>query len=340
VEACGLEEAMPNACITGTGRTIPSVCVTNEDLAKRMDTSDEWIRQRTGIQTRYWAADGVSGCDLAAEAAGKAIAAAGLQNDDIEMIVLATLSSDAFFPGTSAFLNARLGLPGVPALDIRCQCTGFLYALTVADQFIRAGVYRRVLLVGVEIHSTGIELSNRGRDVSVLFGDGAGAFVLEAGPEDRGVLSSHLHADGRFAKALWTEAPGSCYHPIRLSKEMMDEGMIYPKMDGRLVFKHAVEKLPQVINEALQYNKLSLEDIDHFVFHQANLRINEFVAKSLGIPEAKVYNNIQKYGNTSAAAIPILLDELVEGGRVQDGQLVLMAGFGSGFTWGSAVVRW
>ncbi len=331
---------MPNACVTGTGRAIPSVCVTNEDLAKRMDTSDEWIRQRSGVQTRYWAADGVSCSDLAAEAAAKAIAAAGLQNDDIDLIVLATLSGDAFFPGTSAFLNARLGLAGVPALDIRCQCTGFLYALSVASQFIRAGVYRRVLLVGVEIHSTGLDLSSRGRDVSVLFGDGAGALVLEAGPDDRGILSIHLHADGRFAKALWTEAPGSCYHPVRLTKEMMDEGMIYPKMDGRLVFKHAVVKLPEVISEALQYNKLSLDDIDHFLFHQANLRINEFVAGSLGIPETKVHNNIQKYGNTSAAAIPILLDELVESAGLGDGQLVLMAGFGSGFTWGSAVVRW
>jgi 3-oxoacyl-[acyl-carrier-protein] synthase III len=331
---------MPNARIIGTGRAIPTVCVTNEDLTKLMDTSDEWIRQRSGVVTRYWAADGVGCCDLAEEASTKAISAAGLRNDDIDMIVLATLSGEAFFPGTSAFLNARLGLAGVPAVDIRCQCTGFLYALSVATQFIRAGVYRRVLLVGVEIHSTGLDLTTRGRDVSVLFGDGAAALVLEATADDRGILSTHLHADGRFAKALWTEAPGSCYHPVRLTKEMMDEGMIYPKMEGQLVFRHAVVKLPAVINEALRHNKLSPDDIDHFLFHQANLRINEFVAGALDLPESKVHNNIQEYGNTSAAAIPILLDELVESGRLKEGQLVLMAGFGSGFTWGSAVLRW
>jgi 3-oxoacyl-[acyl-carrier-protein] synthase-3 len=331
---------MPSARITGTGRYIPERCVTNEELTRYMDTTDEWIQQRTGIQTRYWTVDGQSSAEMSKVASEKAIAAAGLRNDDIEMIILATLSPDHEFPGTSAFLNERLGLPGVPAMDIRCQCTGFLYALSLANGFIRSGTYRRVLVVGTEIHSTGIDISTRGRDVAVLFGDGAAAVVLEATDEDRGILSTHLHADGRYAKALWIEAPSSCVHPARLSPEMMEDGRAFPKMEGRLVFKHAVVKMPEVINEALQLNKLSLDDIDHFLFHQANLRINEFVAGSLGIPEGKLYSNIQKYGNTSAAAIPILLDELLEMGRIQEGQLLLMAGFGSGFTWGSALIRW
>ncbi len=331
---------MLNARIAGTGRAIPTVQVTNDDLSRRMDTSDEWIQQRTGIMSRYWAADGVSSADLATEAAEKAIAAAGISKNDIEMIVLATLSPDHFFPGTSSFLNDRLGLPGVPSMDVRCQCTGFLYSLSVASAFIRSGKYRRVLLVGVEIHSKGIDISTRGRDISVIFGDGAGALVLEATDEDRGVLSTHLHADGRYAKALWCEAPGGVFHPTRITREMIDDGRIYPKMEGRLVFKHAVVTLPAVIEEVLQHNKLSLDDMDHFLFHQANLRINEFVAGSMGIPESKVHNNIQTYGNTSAAAIPILLDEILEAGKVREGHHLLLAGFGSGFTWGASIVRW
>jgi len=331
---------MPNARVIGTGRAIPSICVSNDDLAKRMDTSDEWVRQRTGISTRYWTPDDVGPLDLAAEASAKAIAAAGLENQDIDLIVLASLSPQHEFPGTSAFLNEALRLPGVPAMDIRCQCTGFLYALSTANSFIRSEVYKRVLVVGTEVHSTGIDISTRGRDVAVIFGDGAGALVLEATDEDRGILSAHLHADGRYARALWIEHPSSAHHPVRVTAEMAEQGTIFPKMEGRLVFKHAVVKLPEVINEALQFNKLSLDDIDHFLFHQANLRINEMVASSLGIPDEKVYNNIQKYGNTSAAAIPILLDELVEMGRVEPGQLLCMAGFGSGFTWGSSILRW
>ncbi len=331
---------MPNARITGTGRYIPERCVTNEELTRYMDTTDEWIQQRTGIQTRYWTVDGQSNADMSKVAAEKAIAAAGIRNDDIEMIILASLSPDHEFPGTSAFLNERLGLPGVPAMDLRCQCTGFLYALAVANGFIRSGTYRRILVVGTEIHSTGIEVATRGRDVAVLFGDGAAAVVVEATDEDRGILSTHLHADGRYAKALWIECPSSCVYPNRVTHEMIEDGRVFPKMEGRLVFKHAVVKLPEVINEALQHNKLSLDDVDHFLFHQANLRINEFVSGSLGIPETKSYNNIQQYGNTSAAAIPILLDELLEMGRIREGQILMMAGFGSGFTWGSALIRW
>ncbi|MFQ5457116.1 MAG: 3-oxoacyl-ACP synthase III family protein, partial [Myxococcota bacterium] len=279
---------MPNARIIGTGRAIPNICVTNADLAQRMDTSDEWIRQRTGISTRYWTEDDVGSLALATEASEKAIADAGLKNDDIDLIVLASLSPEYEFPGTSAFLNDTLGIPGVPAMDIRCQCTGFLYALSTANSFIRSGVYQRILVVGTEVHSTGIDVSTRGRDVAVIFGDGAGALVLEATDEDRGILSVHLHADGRHAKALWLQHPGSAHHPFRLTQEMFEDGTIYPKMQGRLVFKHAVIKLPEVINESLQHNKLALEDIDHFLLHQANLRINEFVAGSLGIPEEKV----------------------------------------------------
>jgi len=331
---------MPNARITGTGRTVPERCVTNDELTHYMDTSDEWIQQRTGIVTRYWTVDGQSGCDMAAAASEKAIAAAGLENDDIEMIILATLSADHDFPGTSAFLNDRLGLPGVPAMDVRCQCSGFIYSLATADSFIRAGMYRRVLVVGTEVHSTGIDVSTRGRDVAVLFGDAAAAVVVEATDEDRGILSTHLHADGRYARALWMEAPASAYHPARLTKEMIDDGRVFPTMEGRLVFKHAVIRLPEVINEALRHNKLSLDDIDHFLLHQANLRINEFVAGSLGIPESKVFNNIQKYGNTTAASIPICMHEAIELGKIKPGNLVCLVAFGAGLTWGSVFLRY
>ncbi len=331
---------MPTARIAGTGRAIPGRCVTNEELTRYMDTSDEWIQQRSGIRTRYWIQEGESCTSLATEACAKAIAAAGMDRSDIDLIILATLSGDCFFPGTSAFLTDSLGLPGVPAMDIRNQCSGFLYALASGDALIRAGMYRRILVVGVEIHSTGLDISTQGRDLSVLFGDGAGALVLEATEGQGGILSTHLHADGRFARALWAESPSSAHHPVRVTAEMLKDGRIYPRMEGRLVFKHAVVKLPEVIQEALDRNGVPLDAVDHFLFHQANLRINEFVAASLGIPESKVHNNIQKYGNTSAAAIPILLDELVESGRVEAGHLLMLAGFGSGFTWGSCLVRW
>lgn len=223
-------------------------------------------------------------------------------------------------------------------MDLRCQCTGFLYALQVARLFVESGQYDRVLVVGTEVHSTGIEFATRGRDVTVIFGDGAGAVVLGPAEDERGVLSVHLHTQGEFARKLWVEAPGSVFQP-RINQAMIDEGRHFPQMDGRFVFKHAVTRMPEAMNEALDQNGFKIEDVDLFLFHQANLRINEYVAAQSGIPPDKVYNNIETYGNCSAAAIPMCLDECVREGRVGEGALVLMCGFGSGFTWGSALVR-
>jgi 3-oxoacyl-[acyl-carrier-protein] synthase-3 len=333
---------MMRARITGTGMWVPERVVTNADLEKLMDTSDEWIRQRSGIVERRFVREGETPALLAERAARQALDAAGLEPGDLDCIVLATLSSHAEFPGTSFFLHEALGLANTPCFDLRAQCTGFVFSLGVANSFVRAGQFRRVLVVGCEVHSTGIDLTTRGRDVAVLFGDGAGAVVVEANPDPEdpsGILAVQMHAEGRYARKLWIEAPGSGNHP-RLSPEILAEGRHFPKMDGRFVFKHAVTRMPEVLREALEAAGTKLEDVDLFLFHQANLRINEFVAGQLGIPADKTYNNIQKYGNCSAASIPMLLAECERAGRLERGDLVSLTGFGSGFTWGSAVLRW
>lgn len=329
--------------ITGVGSYVPSRVVTNDDLKAFMDTSDEWIRQRTGIQERRWS-EGESCSDLAFVAAERALAAAKLDKSKIDLIVLATLSPDHDFPGTGCYLQAKLGLPGIPALDVRQQCSGFLYGLSVADQFVRSGMYRNVLVVGSEIHSTGLDKSTRGRDVTVLFGDGAGAVVLSAtemkNPSiDPYVYSTHLHAEGAFADELCLPAPGCALGPERMSLKMLEDGLHYPKMNGKKVFTHAVRRIVEVLGEALQANKLGLGDIDLFLFHQANLRINETVAQQLGIPWEKVFNTIQKYGNTTAATIPLGMDEAIKAGKLKPGMRVAMAAFGSGFTWAACVLR-
>jgi len=327
----------------GTGHYVPERVVTNADLAKLMTTSDEWIRQRTGIEERRYAAPGVGTADLAFEASKRALEAAGLEPSAIDCIFFATLSPDYQFPGSGVILQRLLGLSDstIPAFDVRNQCSGYLYALQAADALIRLGVYKRVLIAGSEVHSTGIELADRGRDVAVLFGDGAGATVLGPGEEDdRGVLEICLHAQGEFAEALLIEAPTARSHPVRITHEMIEDGRVFPRMQGRLVFKHAVTRLPEVIKEVLARRNLSIDQVDHFVFHQANLRINEYVIQALGIPPEKVPHNIQKYGNLSAGAIPALLDEIVRAGKVKRGDLICMAAFGSGFTWASGLVRW
>jgi 3-oxoacyl-[acyl-carrier-protein] synthase-3 len=330
---------MRRACIKGTGFYVPEQVVTNDDLAERMDTSDEWIRQRSGIERRRYAPDDVGCAELAYRASLRALGDAGLERNAIDCIILATLSPDYHFPGSACVLGQKLGLPGVPAIDIRAQCSGFIYSLSTADNFIRGGQFKSVLVVGSEKHSMALEFADRGRDVTVLFGDGAGAVIMGPTEEDRGVLSSHLHADGGLVDALWLECPGSA-HPRWITREMVDEGRTYPKMKGRLVFKNALEKLPSVIMEALAQNHMTIEDIDLFIFHQANLRINEHVAAQMNIPPEKIYNNIQEYGNTTAASIPIALHEALNKGLLRAGQHVLMASFGSGFTWASAVIRW
>jgi 3-oxoacyl-[acyl-carrier-protein] synthase-3 len=331
---------MPRTVIAALGTAVPDRVVTNAELTRLMETSDEWITQRTGIKERRWVAPGVGASDLALQAAQRALDAAGWKASDVEAIVYATLSSDHMFPGDGCFLNAKLGLPGVPAIDIRNQCTGFLYGLAVADAWIRVGMYRRVLLVGAEVHSTGLDVSTRGRDVAVIFGDGAGAALLEASDEPgRGVLSCHLHADGRFATDLWTDAPGSIYNP-RVSKEMIDAGAVYPHMEGQKVFKHAVVRMPEVVREALKANGAAPSDLKVLIPHQANLRISEMVQRSLELRDDQVFNNIQKYGNTTAASIPLCLAEAVQARGVTRGDLVGLCAFGAGFTWASALIRW
>ncbi len=331
------------AKITGTGMYVPERVVTNDDLAERMDTSDEWIRQRTGIATRRWVTPGQRPSELAERAAERALEAAGRESGEIDCIVVATLSGEADFPGTSFFLQDRLGVGEVPCFDLRAQCSGFVYALSVANAFVRSGSFRRVLLVGCEIHSTGLDVSTEGRDVAVLFGDGAGAVVVERSddPEDpAGILEVRLHAEGRHADKLWIEAPGSGFQPVRITQELFDQKRHFPRMQGRFVFKHAVTRMPEVLFEALNAASLKLEDVDHFLFHQANLRINEYVAQQLEIGLEKCPSNIERYGNCSAASIPMLLDECVREGRIRSGQLISLTTFGSGFSWSSALVRW
>lgn len=330
---------MKRTAILGTGHYVPPRVVTNQELEKLMDTTDEWIVQRTGIRERRFVDPGVGPADLAENAARAAVEDAGLRIEDIDFIILATLSPQHNFPGTSCFLQERLGHPGIGALDIRTQCTGFLYALSIADQFIKTGMYQRILIVGTEVHSTGIDLSTRGRDVAVLFGDGAGAFVLGASHDpDRGILSTHLHADGRFARDLWIEAPGSLFQP-RLTVEMVTEGKCYPKMNGKKVFTSAVKKFPEVMQEALVSNGKSKGEVDLYILHQANLRIVQAVADVMEIPQEKFFNNIERYGNTTAASIPIAFNEARKAGRIRNGDLVMIAAFGSGFTWASALLR-
>jgi 3-oxoacyl-[acyl-carrier-protein] synthase-3 len=333
---------MLRAKITGTGMCVPDKLVTNKDLEALMDTSDEWIRQRSGILERRWVEPGETPADLAEKASREAMQSAGLEPGEIDCIVLATLSAQHDFPGTSFFLQERLG-GDTPCFDLRAQCSGFLYGLSVAKSFVVSGQYRRVLLVGAEVHSTGLDKSTEGRDVTVLFGDGAGAVVVEANSDpsdDSAILSVQLHAEGKYATKLWTEAPGSGHYPTRMSQELLDRKAHFPRMEGRFVFKHAVSRMPEVLGEALEAAGVKRDDVSLFLFHQANLRINEYVANALEIPASKVRNNIDRYGNCSAASIPILLAEAERDGALRRGDLVALTGFGSGFSWASAVLRW
>lgn len=333
---------MRHSHILGVGRHLPARVVTNADLGAMMDTSDEWIQQRTGIRSRRYSDDGVGAADMGAAAARQALQAAGLAAEAMDCIIFATLSPDVDMPASACLLQHRLGIGGMPAFDVRNQCSGFIYALSIADMFIRTGTYEHVLVVGGEVQSTGIDLTTRGREVAVIFGDGAGAVVL--GPETdarRGILSTHLHAEGRFAEKLWLECPSSRLRP-RLTAELIagDEARIFPKMDGRYVFRHAITRFPEVIREALDANGLTLADLSLLIPHQANLRISQVVAQTLELPDDKVFNNIDRYGNTTAASIPIALSEALEAGRVHDGDIVCLAAFGAGFTWASALIRW
>ena len=304
-----------------------------------MDTSDEWIVQRTGIRERRFVDPGTGASDLGALAARRAIDRAGLSPRDIGFLVFATLSPDLFFPGSGVLVQEKLGLDTIGALDVRTQCTGFLYGLSVAELYVKAGVHDHVLVIGAEVQSTGMDMTTAGRDVSVLFGDGGGAVVVGPAEPGKGILSCHLHAEGKYARDLMVEAPSSAEHP-RISREMIDAGRHLAVMNGRTVFAHAVHRFPQVIREALAANGMDLADLSLVIPHQANLRITQAVAKALGVGQEKVYSNIERYGNTTAASVPIALDECVEEGRIRGGDLVCLAAFGSGFTWASTLIRW
>jgi len=329
------------ARIAGTGAALGRRVVTNAEMTQWMDTSEEWIEQRSGIRERRWIEPGQKPSELARDATLAALEQAGLEVADLDCILLATLSSEHDFPGTSFFLHEAIDAGEIPCIDLRAQCSGFLYGLQMADALIVAGHYRRVLVVGCEVHSTGLDVSTAGRDVAVLFGDGAGAVVFEAVDAEAGpgVLAVRLHAEGKHARRLWLEAPSSAV-PGRVTHEMIDDRRIFPAMEGRFVFKHAVTRMPEVLLETLDAASVKQADVDLFLFHQANLRINEAVAQKLGIPAARVLNNIERLGNCSAAALPILLAEASRSDRLRKGDLVSLTAFGSGFTWASALLRW
>lgn len=331
-----------NSRIVGLGRYLPEHVVTNQDLTRMMETSDDWIQQRTGIRERRHVDRDTGAADLGAVAAREALDRAGLEPDQMDLIVFATLSPDYDFPASACVLQRLLGVKGMPAFDVKNQCSGFVYGLAIADQYIKTGRARRVLLVGGEIHSTGIDLTTRGRDVAVIFGDGAAAAVIAGEPDPkRGILSTHLHAEGKFAEKLWLEAATSRSRP-RLTAEMLEgaKPRIFPHMDGKYVFKHAVTRFPEVILEALSAHGYTTKDLDLLIPHQANLRISQMVAMGLELGEGQVFNNIDRYGNTTAASIPLALYEAVEQGLVKEGALVCLAAFGAGFTWASALLRW
>ncbi len=334
---------MYHSKITGVGHYVPENVVTNHDLEQLMDTSDAWIQERSGIQERryYRPHEKGSTAKMAFHASKMAMERAGVSAADIDAIVFATLSSDYYFPGSGVLLQDMLGMDTKPAIDIRAQCSGFLYSLSVADQFIRSGMYKRILVVGSETQNIALDLTTRGRAMGVLFGDGAGAAVLEQHNEPgKGILSTHLHSEGKHAEILCIREPGTGNDTIIYEGMHENHDAINPQMDGQFVFKNAVRRMPEVVMEALTYNNLTLNDLDMLLPHQANLRISQMVQKLLRLPDEKIYNNIQKYGNTTAATIPILMSELWEQNRIKPGQLYALTAFGSGFTWASALIRW
>lgn len=344
--------------IAGIGMYVPKNVFTNDDLKKYMETSDEWIQERTGIKERHYAhRTEETTTTMGVEAAKIAIERAGTTAKEIDFIIFATLSPDYYFPGCGVLVQRAMQMKEIGALDIRNQCSGFVYALSVADQFIKTGMYKNILVIGSEKHSFGLDFTTRGRNISVIFGDGAGAVVLQpAEKEGQGIISTHLHSDGESAEVLAMYNPGThANHWVKekvadfneaemadmfMSKNMIDHAQNFPFMDGPSVFKKAIVKFPEVIIEALSVNGHTTADLDMLIPHQANLRISQFVQQKLGLKDEQVYNNIQKYGNTTAASIPIALCEAWEEGKIKDGDLVCLAAFGSGYTWGSALIRW
>ena len=331
---------MPNPYISGTGFYLPPRIVTNDELSTYMDTSDEWIQERTGIKERHYVEKGEGPSDIAIPATKQALNAAGLKVSDIDFIIFATSTPDFYAPGSGCLLQEKMGFNEIGALDIRVQCSGFIYGLSIAEQYIRTGTFKNILLIGAEVQSTAMDLTNAGRDTAIIFGDGAGAAIISATDEDRGVLSTHMHSEGKYLKELWLESPASNAGYPRINGETLDEGKQFLKMNGKEVFRHAVTRFPEVINEALEANNLTSENIDLLIPHQANLRITQMVQKRLSLRNEQVFSNIHKYGNTTAATIPIALAEAFNEEKIKDGDLLVLAAFGSGFTWASAIMKW
>lgn len=337
---------MTKSIIKGIGHYVPENVVTNDDLSKLMTTNDEWITERTGIKERRHRKNRNDSEETTAylgyKAAEKALEMANLTAKDIDYIVFATLSPDYYFPGCGVLLQEMLGCDTIGALDVRNQCSGFVYAMSVANAFIKSNTYKNILVVGAEIHSFGLDFSDQGRGVSVIFGDGAGAVVLSAADDSHtgDILSFNMHSEGKYADELCTKFPSSKYgwsDRMRLEPENVTDAEVYPVMNGNFVFKHAVTRFPETMMEALSSAGKTIEDLDMFIPHQANLRIAQFVQQKMGLPEEKIFNNIQKYGNTTAASIPIALSEAIQQGKIKRGDLVLLSAFGSGFTWGSVL---
>ena len=333
---------MFNSIIKGLGFYVPDNVVSNDDLSKIMDTSDEWIRERTGIEQRRWVNDNkLTTSMMGTYAAKNAIKDANIDKNEIDFIVFATLSPDYYFPGSGVLLQRNLEIKEVGALDVRNQCSGFIYALSIADQYIKSGMYKNILVVGSEIHSGALDKTSRGRSVSVIFGDGAGAAVLSRSNDKSGILSTHLHSEGKFAEELAVIKPATTFWIDKIINDKNDDGSSYsPYMNGNFVFKNAVVRFEQVIFEALNHSNLKKEDISLLITHQANLRISQYIQKRLNLSDSQVFNNIMKYGNTTAASIPIALTEAYQSSLIKKGDIVLLAAFGSGFTWGSALIKW
>ena len=336
---------MPYAHITGWGMAVPNSIMTNDDLSKIIDTNDEWIQERTGIQERRHVikGSGETTSTMGVKAAKIAIERAGIDKNDIDFIVFATITPEYYFPGPGVAVQKELGLRTIGALDIRNQCSGFIYALSVADQYIKSGMYKNILIIGSELQSYGLDMTTRGRNVSVIFGDGAGAAIISREEDlSKGILSTHLHSEGEHALELSVAAPGMGGRWVNdiLADNDPDDASYRPHMNGQFVFKNAVVRFSEVINEGLEANNLQVSDIDMLIPHQANLRISQFIQKKFGLDDDKIYNNIQKYGNTTAASIPIALTEAWELGKIKSGDTVVLAAFGSGFTWASAIIKW
>ena len=326
---------MKYAHISGTGFHVPPKVLTNEDMKQFYDTSDEWIRERSGIHERHFVEEGTGPSDLAIPALEMALKDAGLEKQDLEFVIFATLSPECWFPGSGVFLQEKMGLDTIGILDIRQQCTGFIYALSIAELYVKSGKYKHVAVIGAEVQSTSIDFSPEGRTIGVLFGDGAGAAIVSASDEPGGIHSSHLHAEGKYAKELWVPEPSSLHSP-----KVTDNNKLYGYMNGREVFRHAVTRFPEAIQEALEAENWNKDEICLYIPHQANHRIAEAVAKRLDVSMKKFFMNIHKYGNTTAASIPIALAEAQRENRLSHGDKVILVAFGSGFTWGSVALTW